>query len=302
MHDIVLIANPNARKGKALKKIRYIVSYFSARNRNVELFYTKKIMDASDIARRCSDEGCNLVVVAGGDGSVNECADGLMRSNKQTDLAIIPIGRGNDFAYTLKIPTKLKAACDLILNENPKKIDVGFVQGGLFPSGRYFVNGVGIGFEPTVNFKATSYKHLNGMPSYVMAFFYVLLHTPKPVKTKLAFSGNTLNVDTQQISICNGRRMGSSFILAPNAKVNDGKLDLVLATKPVSGLEMFSVAFDFFKGKQLRRSYFKEYKIDEVLIGGESEFPVHADGEIISYGTDRCYIKIVPSSLGIYMK
>ncbi len=300
MYDIVLIANPNARKGKAQKKLDYIINYFKQSGYEIAPFYTKKAFDAIEIAKRVVDEGCNIVIAAGGDGTVNECADGIMRASKKAKLGIIPIGRGNDFAFVANIPLDIKQACDLIISQKSKKTDVGIVKGGNFPQGRYFLNGVGIGFEPTVNFKASSYKHLNGMPSYVAAFFYVLIHTPKPIKTKLEFEGQERIIETQQISICNGRRMGSSFIMAPHGVIDDGKIDLIFTNAPVSGLEMFSCALDFFKGKQLRRKKFEEYKVTEVNIEGESSFPLHADGEVISYSTNKCSIKLLPGAIEIF--
>jgi lipid kinase, YegS/Rv2252/BmrU family len=300
LHDIVVVANPNAHKGKSRKSFEYIKNYFESRSRKLEFFMTAKANDAVELARRAALEGANIVIAAGGDGTVNECCDGMMRAGTDTPLGIIPVGRGNDFAFAAGIPVRLEASCALVLNGKAKATDVGFVKGGEYPEGRYFLNGVGAGFEPSVNFKASSYKHLNGMPSYVAAFFYTLIHTPKPIETTITFDGKERVVNTQQISICNGRRMGSAFIMAPNGVIDDGKIDLVFANAPITGGELLCYAFDFFRGTQLRRKKFEEFKVRNVTLSAQSPFPLHADGEVVSYGANRCSVELLPGALKIY--
>ncbi len=300
MYKLVIIANPNAKKGKAKKNLSFIIEYFLTKGQKVAAWYTEKEGDAVNLAQKACDEGFDIVIAAGGDGTVNECADGIMRSQTKAKLGIIPIGRGNDFAYVAKIPTNIKKACDLILKGEAKPIDVGFIKDCDHQYNRYFLNGAGFGFEPSVNFKASSYKHLNGMPSYIMAFFYILIHTPKPIKTKIEADGQTFMINTQQISVCNGRRMGSSFIMAPNGVIDDGVLDLVFANAPITGPELLRYAFRFFFGTQLRTKKFEEQKVKKVIVSAASGMPVHADGEKISYDTKVCSIEIKNKALEIF--
>lgn len=300
MARIAIIVNPNAKKGKCQKELTYISDYFLKKGEDVTVFKTQKAGDAIAFAKEACEQGYDIVIAAGGDGTVNECADGIMRAKRKAKLGIIPIGRGNDYAWVAKIPTNIKDACDLILNGKAKKVDVGYIVDYDSNTNRYFLNGAGFGFEPAVNFKASSYKHLNGMPSYVMAFIYTLCHIPKPIKTHIIADGKTYDINTQQISVCNGRRMGSAFIMAPNGKIDDGKIDLVFSNAPISSLELFNYAFRFFKGTQLKTKKFEEHHVKHVSIELEDKIPVHADGEKINYGSTHCDIDLLEGALEVF--
>ena len=84
-------------------------------------------------------------------------------------MGILSVGRGNDFAFGVGVPRDLEAGCRTLAQNNRRTIDVGWVVGGLYPQGRYFGNGVGIGFDAVVGFEALKMKWLHGFPSYIVA-------------------------------------------------------------------------------------------------------------------------------------
>lgn len=301
--DILLIINPNSSKGKGKKKAQLIEKIFEENERDCDIAYTERPQHAIELAKKGAEAGYKTIIAAGGDGTVNEVCNGIMLSGKTPTMGIIPIGRGNDFAWMIKVPKKLKEACRIILEEKAEIVDVGFSKGGNYPEGVYFLNGEGFGFEPMINFKASSYKNLNGMPSYIAGFIYLLMHAPKPYKIKLTTDSGTRELETQQISVCNGERMGSSFHLGPNAIIDDGLLELSYAKEPIKSFGLFKLALRFLFGTHLKSNKIFYERITHLTVESEKEdLQIHVDGEVVSYGTDKCEINIIPAGIKIHFK
>ena len=301
--DILLIINPNASKGKGRHRAHEIRELLAGYGRACTVAYTREPGHARNLARRGASYGYRVIVAAGGDGTVNEVLNGIMHSGVSgISMGIIPIGRGNDFAWMAGIPCDIEQAVHLIARRQARKIDVGYLEGGRFPSGRYFLNGTGFGFEPAINFKAGEYRHLNGMPSYIVAFFHCLLHLPASYKVKMTIDGKEFNFESQQISVSNGRRMGSAFILAPHAVLDDGLLDIVFSNRPVVRREVIPMVFSFFRGTQLEKcSFMQEERGREVIIeSAEDNMKIHTDGELVSLSAGRCLVRLLPSSLNLH--
>ena len=253
------------------------------------------------MAREASSQGYDTVVAAGGDGCVNEVVPGIMEDGAKVRMGVIPIGRGNDFAWVAGIPRKLDEAVELVAQGQALPIDVGYIEGGIFPCGRYFLNGAGFGFEPAINFKAASYTHLNGMPSYIVAFFHCLMHIPQPYHLKMTVDGQSFELSSQQVSVANGRRMGSAFLLTPNAILDDGLLDIVYASRPVNRRQVIPMVLSFFKGTQLETCSFMEQKRGrEVIIESLEGMKVHVDGEFVADDARRCLVRILPGALRLH--
>jgi len=305
-----IILNPHAAKGRAASFKDQIASYFAKEQYECVFALTEKPLHAISLAEQAVLDGYKLIVAAGGDGTVNEVVDGVMRQvtaqrmlfDDRPIIGLIPIGRGNDFAYIAKTPRNIEDACTLVMEQDWMPTDCAFVKGGKFPQGRYFVNGVGLGFEPTVNFVASDFKRLSGMPSYIVAFLKVLMKYPKPVQLTLTIDDKEVQLDTQQISICNGRRMGSAFIMAPNAIIDDGLLDICYANREIKGYEILWYALKFFKGSQVRSPRFTTVRASHCSVSSVSNLPCHADGEEISRGCSSVEVQILPAALKFIRK
>ncbi len=300
--DILLIINPNASKGKGRKKAHEIKDAFQRNSRQCTIAYTKGPGHASILARKGVLYEYNVIVAAGGDGTVNEVLNGIMTAegHERVTMGIIPIGRGNDFAWSAGIPNNIDKAVKLILSNRSEKVDVGLCVGTDHKEGLYFFNGAGFGFEPVVNFRAMGYRHLNGMPSYVAAFIYILFHFPSPYHVNITIDGEERTLVTQQISVCNGRRMGSSFLLAPKARLNDGLFDVMYTTHPFSSTgEILRAALAFLRGSHVSDSDdFAYMNARHVLIeSAEGNMEAHCDGEVFSRAGSRFELTIQPSAL-----
>ncbi len=250
--ELFVILNPHAAKGRAEKQGDLIKTLLSQDGNHVELVYTKKGEGAEMLAWQATCERRDAIIAAGGDGTVNEAVNGMLKAAAEKQLpvpslGVIPIGRGNDFAWGMQIPKSLKEACSTILKGTKRTIDAGIVYGGKYPEGRYFVNGLGVGFEPLVNFLASDFKHVSGTPSYVFALIRILMNYPAPYSVELTLDGETQKLQTQQLSICNGRRMGSAFLMGPDALFfDDGLFDVVYANAPVPSWKLVPLALTFF--------------------------------------------------------
>ncbi|AEV29733.1 conserved protein of unknown function BmrU [Sphaerochaeta pleomorpha str. Grapes] len=304
---LLIILNPHAAKGKAKDHQQEIVDCFSQGGYDCSFELTEKMHDATKLAYDAALSGHDIVVAAGGDGTVNEVADGLLRAVSEKGVAcpamgIIPIGRGNDFAWALGIPLSIPKACQIILDGKTRLIDTGLSLGGLYPEGRYFVNGEGMGFEPLVNFIASEFKHVSGTLSYVFALIRILIHYPKPFHVRMTIDGKETVLDTQQVSICNGRRMGSAFIMGPDAILDDGFFDIVYANQPIKSSRLVPIALKFFKGTQVKLPSFSVVRGKKISLVCENQpMPVHVDGEEISKGCMSFSAELLPGSLSVFV-
>lgn len=305
--EMFIVLNPNAAKGKAASQRQAIERWFSERDIPVRMVLTERPFDAIELAKDAVHAGYRTIIAAGGDGTVNEVVDGVIRATRELGLAVhesplvglLPIGRGNDFAYVARIPKDLDGACELIASGVWKAMDYGEVFGGRFPDGRCFVNGVGIGFEPMVNFVASDFKRISGMLSYLFGFLKIMIHYPKPVDLVIESDRGTVSCSTQQISICNGRRMGSMFIMGPEAEIDDGLLDIVYANRPIAGRHILRYAIRFFSGSQLKTDRFSLMRATEVTVRteGEESLVCHTDGEAVSRGCSSVRVKLFAGGL-----
>lgn len=300
--DILLVINPQSSKGKGKRKSKNICAYLNSHGRSAVVVNTRDKGHAEEIALKGAKEGFKTIVAVGGDGTVNEVLNGIMHSglSDQVKMGIIPIGRGNDFAWVCGIPRNIRKASDIIINDVVAKTDVGICVGDGHPDGMYFFNGAGFGFEPLVNFKAMEYRHMNGMPSYICAFFNILKHPPRGYRISLTIDGKERKINSQQISVANGIRMGSAFKMAPNARIDDGKFDVMFTNGIFKGFGLLKMVFKFLKGDHVKDKLgFSYINANEVRILSENDMPVHLDGEVFSKQARMAELRILPGAINL---
>lgn len=305
---LFILLNPHAAKGRGMVRKKEILALFSQGGYDATVVMTEKGNGASSLAYNATLDGWPTIIAAGGDGTVNEVVDGILRAvtEKQVPvprLGVLPVGRGNDFAWGMGIPRDLKKASELIIAGKTRTIDAGITYGGLYPQGRYFINGQGVGFEPLVNFIASDFKHVSGTLSYVLALIRILIAHPEPYQVQLTLDGKTQHLVTQQLSICNGRRMGSAFIMGPDALFDDGYFDVVFANQPVKNSRLLFIALKFFKGTQVKLPIFSVVRAKSIkLVSENNPMPVHVDGEEISKGCMQFSTELLPSMLPVFVQ
>ena len=298
-----LIVNPAAGKGNAERSIPRIRALLDAASVEYTLVKTERPWHAAELADEATRDGIDVVVAVGGDGTANEVLNGLMRAQSAgftgSALGVLCVGRGNDFAFGVGIPNELDSGCRALIEARRRVIDVGQVSGGLYPDGRYFGNGVGIGFDAVVGFVAKELKHVSGFAGYLVGALktiFLYFHAPT---LKLVMDAETIEMNALMVSVMNGRRMGGGFMMAPNGDPNDGKLDLCLV-REVSRPGIFRLIPRFLKGSQFGHPAVRSEQTAHLGVRALSGvLPAHADGETICTDGTALDIEILPAALQI---
>jgi YegS/Rv2252/BmrU family lipid kinase len=296
-----VILNPVAGKGKAAAQQPKIEQFLREKGRDFEVLLTKGVGDALEITRKLLLRENDAVIAAGGDGTCNEVVNGLLTRNPAPDMApifgILPVGRGNDFAYSPGIPNDLDKALEILNDGKLRPLDAGFVKGGFFPDGRYFVNGVGIGFDTKVGFDAAKMKIKSGLAYVLGAVINIIRYDPSPLM-KISYNGKEVTFSAAIVSVVNGRRMGGVFYMGPNALLDDGLFDICSVRRPKSRLRLMYLVLQYTKGAQGRcKEVFMDRAAHYHLTALEGGMAAHADGETLCYDGKELDITCHPSAL-----
>jgi diacylglycerol kinase (ATP) len=291
-----IIANPIAGKGAVRKHLPTVRAEFDRMGLSYEIVETTRPGEAADLARASTS---GIVVAMGGDGTVNEVANGLVGSDKV--MGVIPDGSGNDFIKSACIPSDISGSCSLFAQAKSRRIDLGRVsvrrQRDGYSSGRVFVNGVGIGFDATVAKKTREISYLTGTALYLMAVFQTLGTYEAPEFT-LALEHATFRDRNLLIAIGNGRCAGGGFYLTPNAVIDDGYLDAcVVQSKTIP--QILTLMPRVMRGKHHSVKGVKFVRDKKFRISSSSAFYVHADGEIVGDAVNEVEIEVMPGALQI---
>lgn len=233
-----------------------------------------------------------MVVAAGGDGTIHAVAQGLINTN--VPLGILPMGTGNDLARTLGIPSDPVLAAGLLFDHEPLPMDA--VRFRCSGSEGYSLNIAGVGFDATVAQRINDgFRFLRGTTAYLAAVLQCLT-TYRPVQLSITFDGETFESDAMLCAVANARFYGGGMQIAPNAKVDDGLIDVVVVGG-VSKLEFLRQFPRVFKGTHLSHPAVRSFRGKSVLIGSNEPIPVLADGEIV--GLTPVEFKVVPGALRV---
>jgi diacylglycerol kinase (ATP) len=298
-----IIVNPVAGRGGGERAIPQIERALSGYGLNFDLVRTERPWHAADLAQEAVAAGYDVVVAVGGDGTSNEVLNGLMRAKHAgagtCTMGILCVGRGNDFAYGVGVPTDLEAGCQALAKGHQRTMDVGRVVGGLYPEGRYFGNGVGIGFDAVVGFEAVKVTRLHGFPSYLVAVLKTVFLYYKAPLTTIEYDGQTITQPSLMISIMNGRRMGGGFMMAPEGKPDDGLFDLCIA-REVSRARIFGLIPHFMRGTQATQEPIRTGRTRRIVVTAvEGVLPAHADGETLCTDGRRLELELLPYQIEV---
>ncbi len=298
-----IIVNPTSGRGAGGDSIPTIKQLFSSANLKFDLVTTERPWHAAELAEQAIAEGFEVVVSAGGDGTANEVINGLMTAKTsgagEAAMAVLTVGRGNDFAFSMGIPTELEASFQVVAVDHRQKIDVGRVRGGLFPEGRYFGNGVGIGFDAVVGFEALKMKRLHGFASYIVAALKTIFLYFQAPKVKIQLEDEELSLSALMVSIMNGIRMGGGFMMAPEGVSDDGFFDLCIA-KQVSRPKIFALIGRFMAGTQgTHAAIITKQSAKLTVIAVDGVLPAHADGETLCTEGTKLEVELLPQQINL---
>ena len=271
--NIAVVCNPFAGAGRAITLAEKIAVKLTGKQIIYSLFKKNWPLDFN---------GFTDVWIVGGDGTLNYFIN--QYPDIKLSLVIFNGGTGNDFHWLLYGNKNFEKQLETALSAIPKPIDAGRCNE------RYFINGVGIGFEGAIAQSLTGKKKRPGKTSFMIAilkkiFFYR--------SKKYTVSSVEWNEEGRKlmISVTNGRRVGGGFHIAPAAEPDDGLLDvfLIKAIAPLKRLRWLPVIE---KGKHMELSFIRHYKTKKIIIDSDSLIQSHLDGEY--YQHNRLEIEILP--------
>lgn len=298
-----IIVNPTSCRGTAEQAVPDLDRFLREHNMDFDLVLTERPEHAAELAKQAALDGFDVVVVAGGDGTANEVINGLMLAKKAgaegVAMGVIAIGRGNDFAFGVNVPSGLEEGCRVLVEDFRCSMDVGLVTGGLYPEGRYFGNGVGIGFDAVVGFVALEMTRLQGFLSYIVAAIKTIFLYYQAPLVRIEYDGKTEEKYALMVSIMNGRRMGGGFMMAPESAIDDGLLDLCIAEQ-VSKARIFALIPRFMAGTQASQPSIQTGRTRSIVVTAlEGSLPAHADGETLCTEGEKLSVEILPRQIEI---
>jgi YegS/Rv2252/BmrU family lipid kinase len=297
----LIIVNPTSGRGFAGKMIPRIESLLQAQQLDFEIVQTERPWHAAEIAENASRQGYDVIAVASGDGTANEAINGLMGARKagfnHTAVSMLPVGTGNDAAYGLGFSQDLEKAVEALARNQRHRVDVGLVCGGDYPDGRYFINGVGIGFDAAVGFTAAKIRWARGLLAYLIAALETIFLYYKPPTVELTMNGKTTTLPALMVSIMNGRRLGGGFYTAPEGDDTDGLFDVCIASV-ARRMRILQLIPYFLKGTQASQPEIRMERTDRIIVRAvKGVLPAHADGETLCYEGQELSMELVPGAL-----
>ena len=268
----IFIINSAAGKGKAGKKINLLISELNKNIPEYSIELTKGKLHACTLAQEAAEKGFRNIIAVGGDGTINEVITGIIRSGKDVNFGIIPEGGGNDLARNFRISSNIKRAVKLIRKKKIIQIDAGKVED------LYFINSFGIGLDAKVAEYASKTKLLNGLPRYIFAVLKALIKM-KSYKIDVTVNDTIISSDFTMISIGNGKYCGGGFMLTPNAKADDGLLDICLIDK-VNRRKILKLLPAALKGKHTTEQEVTMKRTNKIRFQTSDKIPIYFDGEI----------------------
>jgi YegS/Rv2252/BmrU family lipid kinase len=298
MHrKIKIILNPMADMGNAWRAARDLRS-ITEQHGGIDWSGTVYPGHAIDLAKQA--EGYDMVIAMGGDGTVHEVMNGLMQipEDRRPILGVVPVGSGNDFGHGIGASISPAEALNRAINGESSTVDLGLMTDG---HGRreYFDNTLGIGFGAMVTIRSHQLPLLRGFLMYLTSVIQTIILDHNPISMQIEMDGKKMEESIIYLILCNGRREGGGFLIAPDAKIDDGLLDYAMITN-VSRLKMFRILPEVMKGTHGR---FKEVtlgKCKKFTLTADRPLYIHADGEIFSGpGTDirQVNFEILPRAL-----
>jgi diacylglycerol kinase (ATP) len=267
---VLLIVNRKSRSGTA--DVDVAIDRFKRHGFRILLRKLDRPEQIADMIRRHADD-VDCVIIGGGDGSMNAAAPALIET--RLPLGVLPMGTANDLARTLKIPTDIEQASDLILLGLQHKIDLGRVNGHYF----FNVANIGLGVHITHHL-SSDLKQRWGILSYAMSLVKAI-KTYRPFRADIVCDGRRLRVRSIQIAVGNGRHYGGGMTIEKQASIDDGCFSLY-SIEPLSLWQLIKFA------PALRAGRFEEHHPVDIEQGQRIEITtrrtmtVTADGEVVT--------------------
>lgn len=298
---VKIILNPMADMGNAYKvanDLRPIIAEYGRADWSGTVYPTH----ATELAEQAGEQGYDMVIAMGGDGTVHEVVNGLMHipEGQRPIMGVVPVGSGNDFAHSIHVPMNSAHALANALHGVPSPVDIGLMTD---ENGRqeYFDNTVGVGFDAVVTIRSHRLPVVRGFLMYLTAVIQTIVLNHEPAHMQLEADGVQWEQTNLMVTVCNGPREGGGFLVAPEARNDDGMLNYAMIKK-CSRLMMFRLIPEVMNGTHGRFDLVKMGTCRKFSLTSDRPVYIHADGEIYtSFGSNlrRVDFEILPGALQV---
>ena len=284
-----VILNPSSGRERGAESLELLNTGLRQRFDDVQITVTAGDKDAERAAVIAADDGCEAVFVAGGDGTLNETMNGLASAGAldRTVVGVLPFGTGNDFAAALDIPVDTEAALEVLLRQREVRVDLGQVNG------RVFVNTSGGGFIAEVSVAVTpQLKTIAGRLAYLIGGAQVLFEF-EPVGARITIQPGAVqfNQPLYTFAVCNSRLIAGGRLIAPDAVIDDGLLDVCLI-EAMTALEFVALGRKVADGEHVNDPRVLYVKASALDIELDRQVKVNTDGEV--FDEARCEYRVLP--------
>ena len=292
LHAYVIV-NPVAGRGAARRAESVVARAFRAQGWAVDVARTEGPGHGQDLAAQAVHQGARHIIAVGGDGTVHEVANGLLRSDADAALGVVPMGSGNDFAKMLGMygHDPVRAVARLVTAQSRH-----FDAGRVFDE--WFVNSVGFGFGPAVVQTRNKMPNLRGFLSYLVPIVRTFFKFEPPL-FDVAAPGFRERGYMMMVEVCNGTTAGGSYRFAPDADPADGKMDVCLIRRV--SLPRFLLAIPrVMNGTHLSMREVSLIKTQKLTIRSpEQPLVLHVDGELREPGVNECAVVLERGRLNV---
>jgi diacylglycerol kinase (ATP) len=280
-----LIYNPSSGREEVRKRIPDILSILEEAGYETSCHATRGEGDATLAARRAVDRRFDLVIAAGGDGTVYEVINGIAEQRYRPALGIIPAGTTNDFARAIGLPRSIMKAVNVIAKGKPFPIDIGKMND------KYFINIAGGGMLTTLTYEVPSkVKTMLGQLAYYIKGIEKLPFL-SPMHVRIEANGQVIDEEIMLFLIANSNSVGGFEKLAPKAKMDDGLFDCIVLKK-TSLPEFIRIATMALKGDHLRHPDVIYFQTKQLKATSTKNVEINLDGEL--GGTLPCTFTALP--------
>ena len=266
-----IIFNPTAGKKKAAKGLQTVCELFKARGVSYQIHQTAEARDAEKIARRLTKAGASNLIVLGGDGTLHEVLNGI-DDPARCKLGLVPLGTGNDFAEAMGLPMDAKEAVKVILKGNAKPVD--YLQVG----NRRCMNVAGFGMDVEV-LEGCQRGKLKGKLKYLMSLLHCVF-TYKGCALTVENKGEIRECNALLAAACNGSQFGGGIRICPDAKIDDGKMNVLTVDCIGNTFKLMSALIILLRGKILQYPKTRHFLCDKIRFIPKKPCTVQLDGEL----------------------
>ncbi len=285
-----IIVNPAAAGGRLGREWSATAERLSEWGLTAPVVFTEAPGHAAELAAAAVADGVNRVVVAGGDGTVCEAAEGLYLAGAG-ELAILPLGTGNDAARSLGVPHDLEDAARVAVGGRCRPVDL--IQIG----DRFVLNAIGVGLTANINDRAAKSKWVRGIAVYLISALSALVGY-RAEKVRMVTEEQTYEGTMVILAVHGGPTTGGGFTLTPAAGPDDGLLDACLVEEvgPLGRLARLAAAM---RGKLGTMKGTHELQAPWLELHFEEPLPAHLDGNSVTLEPPLARFEVVPGALKV---